>query len=161
MDAGWETRRPEGTDTQRLLQVCEAPESLDVLLQRIVEGETLETLARAWAVPVGRLRLWVTEEPERLRRYEAAQALAAEARMDEVLGLADRCDETSKTAVVKARLQIETRFRLAACHKAERYGRERESSPRTQLTVLVQRAVPPPPQELAHDQTAVSTESDR
>lgn len=99
-----------------------------VVFQRLSEGETLRDIGRAWGVPVGGFTRWFSEEHCVL--YEAALRVRADQLAHEALACADGADAET---VAPARLQVDTRLKLAGKWDRERYG-ERT---RVDQTVLV------------------------
>ena len=120
---------------QRWAEIVEQPGTEEVLWSRIADGETLQAIAKAWAVPTGRMVRWVLSDPDRTVAYKQAQEAAAHALIAEVVAIAD--DDASEVA--RAKLRIETRFKVAAAHARDRYGMQSGSGPTQAVQVIVQR----------------------
>lgn len=114
-----------GSKRERWVALAAKPTTLEEICDRVATGETVEGIARRWEVPGVQVWKWLWSEEGRRRAYERAQELAAYRLMEEVVGIADEAEETS-AGVAKARLRIETRYRVSEAHARERYGRERE-----------------------------------
>jgi len=87
----------------------------------VPQYEGLPAICRAWDVPYGRVMEWLVSDAKRYAVYERALQFQAKALVGETLTLADDANE-DKSALVKAKLQIETRFRIAKYHDAGTYG---------------------------------------
>lgn len=122
------------SELQRWAEIVEQPGTEEVLWSRIADGETLQAIAKAWAVPTGRMVRWVLSDPDRTVAYKQAQEAAAHALIAEVVAIADEGDDTQRD-----RLRIETRFKVAAAHARDRYGVQAASGPTQAVQVIVQR----------------------
>ena len=122
------------SELQRWAEIAEQPGTEEVLWSRIADGETLQAIAKAWAVPTGRMVRWVLSDPDRTVAYKQAQEAAAHAPIAEVVAIADEGDDTQRD-----RLRIETRFKVAAAHARDRYGVQAASGPTQAVQVIVQR----------------------
>lgn len=120
---------------QRWSEIAEAPETGDILWARIADGETLQAIAQAWQIPVGRMVRWVLSDPDRTTAYRQAQEAAAHALIAEVVGIADQDHDD----VARDKLRIDTRFKVAAAHARDRYGLQAGAGPTQQVQVIVQR----------------------
>lgn len=122
----------------RLAALTEDPLTCTVLCQRVADGESVREVARAWAVPPGRLLGWLMEDRERWASYLAAKQAWVHGLIDEVVGIADREGE-----VPRDKLRIDTRLRLATAFAPEVFGRESGGGgSKTQVNVVVQRGGP-------------------
>ncbi len=119
---------------QRWAEIAEQPNTGEILWSRIADGETLQAIAKAWAVPTGRMVRWVLSDPDRTQAYKQAQEAAAHALIAEVVAIADEGDDTQRD-----RLRIETRFKVAAAHARDRYGIQAAAGPTQAVQVIVQR----------------------
>ena len=95
------------------------PGSVDMLVQRVAEGETLKEICRSRNLPYSKVAQWICENEGVLRRYEAALALWADALAQESVALAAAA--TPETVNV-AKLRIATHLKLAGKWDRERYG---------------------------------------
>jgi hypothetical protein len=107
-----------------LAELIAAEGTLEELEQRLAEGETLQAVCLAWNVPRGRILSWLMADAKRYAAYERALEVAAHGFMAETVGIADAVED--KDEVPAARLQVDTRFRLAEKHAPEKYGRREE-----------------------------------
>lgn len=117
-------RVPDAGPLARLDEVKADPTTMGVIVQRITdadEPQTLKDIARAWRVPLGRLAEWITEDRERSEQYANALRIASEQYALESLKIADSAAPEAG-AVQKAKLQVDTRFRLASKLSREKFG---------------------------------------
>lgn len=108
----------------RFQDVVAQPNAMDVIVQKLVDGEqpmTLKAIAKAWGVPYTRLAAWIFDDRERAERYNAALRFAAETYVHEAVPIADEAT-AERDAVAKAKLQIDTRLRIATKWDRARYG---------------------------------------
>lgn len=91
-----------------------------VIFQRLTDGEkpeTLKEIAKAWGIPRGRFVEWFVTEHAGL--YDAAQRVLAGQLAEEAL---EKADDAAPETVGVAKLQVETRLRLASKLDRERFG---------------------------------------
>ena len=91
---------------------------MDVVVQRVAEGETLQQLAEVWTVPYGRLAKWVADDDGRRGQYEGALMLRADLEAQKAIEIADNESED----VARDKLRVETRLKLAGKWDRKRYG---------------------------------------
>ena len=96
--------------------------TLEVICTRVSEGESLADIARAWNVPKGLMGRWLAESPERMQAYKGALSLWGDEKAQECIGLADGADTEGGAGIAHAKLQIDTRLKLAAKWNQEMYG---------------------------------------
>ena len=109
--------------------------TLELVCQRIAEGEPLRGVAAGWGIPTGQMVAWLLADEGRAQSYYRASEIAAHVAMGEVVGIADTGED-----VARDKLRIETRFKLAAAHAKGRYGSaDGASAPKVQI--VVQRGV--------------------
>ena len=101
----------------RLEAVVALSETVSVVFQRVCDGESLRVIAKAWGVPVGRFTEWVLMKHEGM--YDAALKVRADQLAHEALEKADGADAES---VGPAKLQVDTRLKLAGKWDRSRYG---------------------------------------
>ena len=101
----------------RLETVVASPETVSVVFQRVSDGETLKGIAKAWGVPVGRFTEWVMTKHEVV--YDAALRVRADQLAHETVAIADGADADT---VGPAKLQVDTRLKLAGKWDRGRYG---------------------------------------
>lgn len=102
---------------------------MDVIVQRLTDGETLKEISRAWQIPYGRLAQWIVEDTDRTAKYEAALRIWADALAQEAIAIADEQKEAEKPGggtydpeVGRDKLRIETRLKIASKWDRARYG---------------------------------------
>ena len=109
--------------------------TLELVCQRIAEGEPLRGVAAGWGIPTGQMVAWLLADEGRAQSYYRASEIAAHVAIGEVVGIADTGED-----VARDKLRIETRFKLAAAHAKGRYGSaDGASAPKVQI--VVQRGV--------------------
>lgn len=119
---------PDPGPLARLEAVKADPLTMSVVVQRITDAdrpETLKDICRAWRVPYGKFCEWILDDRERAEKYSAALRFVAEAEAHAALAIADGV-EPERDAVAKAKLQIDTRMRLASKWARDRYGESSE-----------------------------------
>ena len=107
----------------RYVALIESPDTLDVIVQRVAEGEGLPALCQAWDVPYGRVLTWLMADVQRYQVYLRALEMAAHALVAETVKLAD---EAEPETVGKKTLQVNTRFRVAKHHAPALYAEKVE-----------------------------------
>lgn len=105
----------------RLEGVKRDPNALLVICSRVAEGESLKSIAKAWAVPSGGLRLWLFEDDARMTAYRNALVAAGFTEAEEAKEIAD--DATADDVQV-AKLRADVR-RWGASKKAPEFFGER------------------------------------
>ena len=107
----------------RMQEALKDPNLIDQFCYRVAEGEAPKEICDSWRLPYGMVSKWIAEDEERNRKYEVALSLKAENHAHEALQIADEADSDS---VPKARLQVETRLKLAGKWNPKRYGGEKD-----------------------------------
>jgi len=92
---------------------------MDVVVQRVAEGETLQQLAEVWTVPYGRLAKWVADDDGRRGQYEGALMLRADLEAQKAIEIAD---EATPEDVAVRKLRTDVRLKLAGKWDRKRYG---------------------------------------
>lgn len=106
-----------------------------IVFQRLCEGETLRDIAKAWMVPVGLFTQWFTEK--HITLFDAALKVRADQLANEALV---RADGAAPETVGVAKLQADTRLRLAAQWDRARYGAKDSGQAGGGVTVIVDRS---------------------
>jgi terminase small subunit-like protein len=130
----------------RLAFILEQPNTLEILCHKVMEGESVKEIARSWDVPHGKLSGWLLADRERYEQYCRAQQVHAHTLVEEAVGIADAANADDKAGVLKARLQVDVRFRTAAHHAKDRYGEQAAKGGGTRVQVIVQRSQTPQPE---------------
>lgn len=105
--------------------VVRDPQTPLVIVQRLMGGESLKDLSRAWRVPYGRLLGWVAANGELSEQCKRARELAGIELRLEGLEIVDEADgaETSEV-VAAAKLRAEYRERLARDLNRPLFGKQ-------------------------------------
>ncbi len=104
---------------QRWERDREMPDVVEVICQRVAEGERLKEICKSRGWPYSRVALWVAETEAVAKAYEQALRLGGDALAMETVSLADGAQPET---VGVAKLQVDTRFKLAGKLYRERYG---------------------------------------
>lgn len=95
-------------------------EALGYVVAQVASGVSLKVIAEHWTIDYGLLWSWLSEDGERMERYELAQRGVAEYYVAESVGIADGADE--EKGVPKAKLMVDTRFKVAQRWNRAKYG---------------------------------------
>src|SRR3990167_5997418 len=98
-----------------------AGETMGMLVQRLTDGKTLKEIATSLEVPYGKLAEWVTEDATRAEQYARASRIWVDGLARETVRIADDTPPLKGAAQV-AKLQIDTRLRLASKLDRGTYG---------------------------------------
>jgi hypothetical protein len=123
------------TRRDRLELVKENPMFMDIVCQRVAEGDSLRQIARDEMLPYGLFQLWIAAEKTRMEAYRNAERLMAGALVHDAIERADddlsREKDGSPTLneagqpvgkdVAWARLQVLTRLKAAQMLDSERF----------------------------------------
>ena len=93
--------------------------AVEVIFQRVADGETLKGVCKSRRWPYSVVARWVGETPEAAKAYRLALELWADALATETVGIADRTDATE---VGLGKLQTDVRLKVASRLHRERYG---------------------------------------
>lgn len=92
--------------------------TMDEILQRVSEKESLGQVCTAWDVPFARVRAWLAASSDREAAYENALKIKADGFVGETVPIAD----DSSLGVEDRKVRIATRFRAAAVYDRARFG---------------------------------------
>lgn len=119
---------------QRLQVVTDDPMTMEIVIQRVIDGESLKAIAKAWQLPPTRFVKWISDDEARLAQYEGALKVRADDLVHEALDIADEQKEVVKKDgttydpdVARDKLRIETRFKAAAAWDKNKYGGEKST----------------------------------
>src|SRR3990167_8649660 len=84
---------------QRLELVKQDPNSMNIISQRVMDGESLKQIAESWGLPVRPFCQWVADDPERAMEYDAALKIRADEYYHETILIADACDDKDAVPV--------------------------------------------------------------
>ena len=107
---------------QRFEIVIADPLTIEVVIQRVLDGESLKRIARSWKVPTLRFVKWVSDDAVRLASYEGALRIRADELIHETLEIAAAADDYT---VACDKLRIDTHIKVAAMWDRQRYGGEK------------------------------------
>ena len=112
---------------QRLDLVKSDPMTMEIVIQRVIDGESLKSIANSWKLPVTRFIKWISEDEKRLADYEGALRIRADelvyAAVERAEGTVD--DEGNVSEVARDKLVIDTNLKVAAFWDKTRYGNEK------------------------------------
>lgn len=110
------------------------PMTMEIVIQRVIDGESLKQIATAWKLPATRFVKWISDDDERLAQYEGALRIRADGLVHEALDIADEQKEavrengtTYDPEVARDKLRIETRIKAASMWDKQRYGGEKST----------------------------------
>lgn len=95
---------------------------IEFVSSHIAEGMTIGRLAEFIECSRPMLSFWINQTEERKEAVLKARKLKAEKLAEDALDIADMADESSATAVNKARLQVDTRKWMASKLDPENFG---------------------------------------
>ena len=95
---------------------------IEFVSAHIAQGMTIGRLAEFIECSRPMLSFWINQTEDRKNAVLAARKLKAEKLAEDALDIADTADESSATAVNKARLQVDTRKWMASKLDPENFG---------------------------------------
>ena len=104
---------------QRWERDREAPETAQVVLQRVAEGEPLKDVCKSRGWPYALVAQWLHGDEELLARYDAALQMWVDGLAMETIPISDNADPAE---VAKAALQVKARQWAAEKLYRARYG---------------------------------------
>ncbi len=122
------------TAMDRFAAVTTDPQTMEVVGQRVMDGESLKQIAISWQVPVVRFVDWIVNDLAREQQYAAALKVRAEHMVSETIAIADGVDEArvvkdeaGKEFVLEPdtkrdALRVRTRLTVAGHYDRQRYG---------------------------------------
>ena len=122
----------DGGPLERYERLLERPweEVMGEVCARVVEGDSLRTVARDWGLPCARFMVWVTSDDERRGMYEGALRLRADELVHESVGIADEQHlavgpngKEFDPEVPRDSLRVKTRLAAAGLWDRKRFGR--------------------------------------
>ncbi len=130
-----------GTKVARFIEVVSDPQIMDVICYRVAEGESLRELARAWEIPYGKLARWLADDEGRAAQFAQVLEIRAHDLAEESLGIADAVDNMNPMDISKAKLQIDTRLKIAGKWDKRRYGDDKSGGTVGNITVVINRGL--------------------
>lgn len=101
----------------RLAQFQQDPKFLDMVWQRVIEGQSLGQMATSLGLPKTKFIRWISDE--HLEEYERALRMGADEYAHDLVEIADKSDPEE---AAKTKLRIEARRWLASRWDKGRYG---------------------------------------
>lgn len=136
-------RRVE-TAYDRFVALRDDPMAMEMIGQRVMDGETLKQIARGQGVPVMQFIGWLMADPDRKAAYEAALKVRADELALETVSIADTVTRLNPDGSVEIAdvprdsLRVKTRMNLATFLDRERFGERK--APTATARVIVDRA---------------------
>jgi len=112
---------------QRLQVVVDDPMTMEIVIQRVLDGESLKAIARSWKLPVTRFIKWISEDEKRLAEYEGALRIRADELVYEAVERAEGVvgPDVELSEVARDKLVIDTNLKVAAMWDKQKYGGEK------------------------------------
>ena len=112
---------------QRLQVVVDDPMTMEIVIQRVLDGESLKAIARSWKLPVTRFVKWISDDEKRLAEYEGALRIRADELVYEAVERAEGVvgPDGELSEVARDKLVIDTNLKVAAMWDKQKYGGEK------------------------------------
>jgi hypothetical protein len=112
---------------QRLQVVVDDPMTMEIVIQRVLDGESLKAIARSWKLPVTRFVKWISDDEKRLAEYEGALRIRADELVYEAVERAEGIvgPDGELSEVARDKLVIDTNLKVAAMWDKQKYGGEK------------------------------------
>ena len=112
---------------QRLQVVVDDPMTMEIVIQRVLDGESLKAIARSWKLPVTRFIKWISDDEKRLAEYEGALRIRADELVYEAVERAEGVvgPDGELSEVARDKLVIDTNLKVAAMWDKQKYGSEK------------------------------------
>jgi len=112
---------------QRLQVVVDDPMTMEIVIQRVLDGESLKAIARSWKLPVTRFIKWISDDEKRLAEYEGALRIRADELVYEAVERAEGVvgPDGELSEVARDKLVIDTNLKVAAMWDRNKYGGEK------------------------------------
>lgn len=130
---------------QRFELTIADPMTLDVVVQRVIDGDSLKSIAKSWKIPVARFVAWISQDEKRLLAYENALRVRADELMHETLEIAvGRVEKDAEGEIIgisdvaRDKLLVDTHMKLAAKWDKQRYGDEKAAAG-AGITIVINR----------------------
>jgi hypothetical protein len=134
---------------QRLDLVKADPLTMEIVIQRVIDGESLKQIAVSWKLPTTRFIKWISEDETRLAAYEGALRIRADELVYEAVeraeGTVDENGEMSEVA--RDKLVIDTNLKVAAMWDKQKYGGEKTTGG-AGINIIINRGGAPLPDEI-------------
>jgi len=112
---------------QRLQVVVDDPMTMEIVIQRVLDGESLKSIARSWQLPITRFIKWISDDEKRLAEYEGALRIRADELVYEAVERAEGTigPDGELSEVARDKLVIDTNLKVAAMWDRNKYGGEK------------------------------------
>jgi CBS domain-containing protein len=126
---------------QRLQIVIDDPLTMDIVIQRVIDGESLKNIAQAWQLPITRFVKWVSDDETRLAQYEGALRIRADELVYEAVERAEGVigADGEMSEVARDKLVIDTNLKVAAMWDRQKYGMEKATAG-AGINIIINRA---------------------
>ena len=107
--------------------VVDDPMTMEIVIQRVLDGESLKAIARSWKLPVTRFIKWISDDEKRLAEYEGALRIRADELVYEAVERAEGVvgPDGELSEVARDKLVIDTNLKVAAMWDKQKYGGEK------------------------------------
>ena len=135
---------------QRLEIVKNDVMTMEIVIQRVLDGESLKAIARSWKLPVTRFIKWISDDEKRLAEYEGALRIRADELVYEAVERAEGVvgPDGELSEVARDKLVIDTNLKVAAMWDRNKYGGEKTTGG-AGINIIINRGGAPLPSELA------------
>lgn len=117
----YEKLYPDHLKKMEMLEVVKKdPMTMEIVIQRVIDGESLKQIAVAWNLPVTRFVKWISEDDKRLADYENALKIRADELVHSSLETA-----VNGVDVARDKLVIDTSMKVAGMWDRSKYGGEK------------------------------------
>lgn len=136
--------RSQLTPEERALEQQTFAIAFEALLEQMANAIPFDVFCRTYFDPLGRclsasrFRAWIFVSPSRKSSYYGAKVLAAEAIEDELIRIADGINadgSLSLTDPARAKLMVETRWKLLPIYNRARYAQTTQIEQTTNITM--------------------------
>lgn len=112
---------------QRLEIVKNDKMTMEIVIQRVIDGESLKSIAKSWQLPITRFIKWISDDEKRLAEYEGALRIRADELVYEAVERAEGVvgPDGELSEVARDKLVIDTNLKVAAMWDKQKYGGEK------------------------------------
>ena len=134
---------------QRLEIVKNDVMTMEIVIQRVLDGESLKAIARSWKLPVTRFIKWISDDEKRLAEYEGALRIRADELVYEAVERAEGVvgPDGELSEVARDKLVIDTNLKVAAMWDRNKYGGEKTTGG-AGINIIINRGGAPLPDEI-------------
>ena len=134
---------------QRLEIVKNDAMTMDIVIQRVIDGESLKSIAKSWGLPITRFIKWISDDEKRLAEYEGALRIRADELVYEAVERAEGVvgPDGELSEVARDKLVIDTNLKVAAMWDKQKYGGEKTTGG-AGINIIINRGGAPLPDEI-------------